>query len=166
MNFVAVPSGESLFIDANVFIYAFGPEPSFGPPSMDLLQRVEQNDVDGYISSHVLHDVAHRLMTLEACQTFGWPYSGIGQRLRRHPSEIQKLHKFRQALDEILAIGVQILPVSADDVILAGDLSCVHGLLSGDALILAVMHRCSLTHIASSDADFDRVSGITRYGPL
>jgi len=148
-------------VNGYVFVYDFGPDPSFGPPSRDLLQRIENGDLKGFVSAHVLHDVAHRLMTLEACQTFGWPYSGIAQRLRRHPLEIQKLHRFRQALDEILGIGVQVLPVSAGDVLLAGDLSRTHGLLSGDALILAVMQNCGVTNLASSDADFDRAPGIT-----
>ena len=40
------------------------------------------------------------------------------------------------------------------------------GLLSGDALILAVMQTHGLTHLASNDADFDRVPGIVRYGPV
>jgi predicted nucleic acid-binding protein len=166
MNFAAIRAGASVFVDANVFVYNFGPDPSFGPPSRGLLERIEAGDVKGYTSTHVLHDVAHRLMTLEACQTFGWPYSGIGQRLRRHPLDIQKLHQFRQALDEILAIGVQVLPISAEQVLLAGDLSCTCGLLSGDALILAVMQNHGVTNLASSDADFDRVSELTRYTPL
>ena len=166
MNFAAIRSGESVFVDANVFVYTFGPDPSFGPPSKKLLSRIEVSDVKGCTSTHVLHDVAHRLMTLEACQAFGWPYTGIGQRLRRHPLEIRKLYRFRQALDEILAIGVQILPVSAEQVLLAGDLSLAHGLLSGDALILAVMRSHNVTSLASGDTDFDHVSEITRYSPL
>lgn len=166
MNFTDVPAGESLFIDANVFVYNFGPDPTFGPPSRDLLGRIEQGDAKGYVSAHVLNEVAYRLMTLEACQTFGWPYSGIGQRLRRHHPEIRKLQRFRQALDEIAAIGVQVLPVSGQHVLLAGDLSRAHGLLSGDALILAVMQSHGLAALASSDADFDRVPGITRYAPV
>jgi predicted nucleic acid-binding protein len=166
MSFGTIPAGETVFIDANVFVYDFGPDPSFGPPSRGLLERIEQGDVKACLSTHVFSDVAHRLMTLEACQTFGWSYSGIGQRLRRHPLEIQTLHRFRQALDEIVGIGVRVLPVSAQHVLLAGDLSQAHGLLSGDALILAVMQSHGLTGLASSDVDFDRVPGITRYGPV
>ena len=71
-------------------------------------------------------------MTVEACQTFGWPYTGIGRRLRRHPGEIQQLHRYRDALDEIVGSGVMVLPL-ARDVLLAGDLSRSHGVLSGDA---------------------------------
>jgi predicted nucleic acid-binding protein len=166
MNFSAIHAGDSVFVDANVFVYNFAPDPSFGPPSRGLLERFETGEVKGFTSTHVLHDVAHRLMTLEACQTFGWPYAGIGQRLRRHPFEVQQLHRFRQAIDEILEIGVQILPVSAEHVLLAGDLSRTYGLLSGDALVLAMMRNQGVTNLASSDADFDRISEITRYGPL
>jgi predicted nucleic acid-binding protein len=45
-------------------------------------------------------------------------------------------------------------------------LSRSHGVLSGDALILAVMQSHSLVNLASSDADFDRVSGIRRIAPV
>jgi uncharacterized protein len=165
MNFGDIPSGESVFVDANVFVYDFGPDPVFGPPSNALLKRIEQADVMGYVSSHVLHDVAHRLMTLEACQILGWPFTGIGQRLRRHPAEIQKLGAFRQALDTIVRLGIEIVPVTAQHVLLAGDVSRQHGLLSGDALIVAVMQSQKLIHLASNDADFDRVPGIKRFAP-
>jgi predicted nucleic acid-binding protein len=40
-----------------------------------------------------------------------------------------------------------------------------YGLLSGDALIVAMMQQLGLSVIASHDADFDRVPWITRYGP-
>ncbi len=40
-----------------------------------------------------------------------------------------------------------------------------HALLSGDALVVAVMHERGFTHLASHDADFDRVPGLTRYAP-
>ena len=39
-------------------------------------------------------------------------------------------------------------------------------LLSRDALIVAVMQAHGLAHIASHDADFDRVSWLTRYAPV
>jgi predicted nucleic acid-binding protein len=165
MIFADIPAGDSVFIDANVFVYDFGPDPVFGPPCRGLLERVEHAEVKGCISANVLHEAAHRLMTLEACQTFGWPYAGIGQRLRRHPREIQQLHRYRDALDEIVGSGVMVLSVSARDVLLAGDLSRSHGMLSGDALILAVMQSHSLVNLASSDADFDRVLGIKRFAP-
>jgi hypothetical protein len=31
MIFAEIPAGDSVFIDANVFVYDFGPDPVFGP---------------------------------------------------------------------------------------------------------------------------------------
>jgi predicted nucleic acid-binding protein len=39
-------------------------------------------------------------------------------------------------------------------------------LLTNDALILATMQDQTITDLASSDTDFDRVPGITRYAPV
>lgn len=139
MNFGGFPQGTSVFIDANTFIYAFGPDPIWGPPSEQFLERVENHDLQGFTSAHVLSDVVHRLMTLEAVVVFGWPHTGIAQRLKRHPAEVQQLKRYRQALDEISAIGVQILAVSGADVSLAADVSRQFGVLSSDALVVAVM---------------------------
>lgn len=166
MTFADIPVGAAVFIDANIFVYNFAPDPLYGLPCRDLLKRVELGDVTGFCSIRELSDVAHRLMTLEACQTLGWPYAGIGQRLRSHPAEIIRLTRFRQALDEIVAFGVQVLPVTQRDVLLAGDLSRQHGLLSGDALIVAVMQAHNLSTLASNDADFDRVPRLDRFGPV
>jgi hypothetical protein len=39
------------------------------------------------------------------------------------------------------------------------------GVLHNDALIVAAMRAHGLSNLASADSDFDRVAGITRYGP-
>jgi predicted nucleic acid-binding protein len=49
---------------------------------------------------------------------------------------------------------------------LAASLSQLHGLLTNDALVLASMQDEAIKHLASNDADFDRVPGITRYNPI
>jgi predicted nucleic acid-binding protein len=154
-----------VFVDANIFVYAFAPDPQYGPPSSGLLERIELRDLSGFTSSQVLSDVAHRLMSLEACATFGWPYAGIAARLQRHPAEVRQLTRFRQAVEAIALMGVQVLPVSAQDVTAAAVLGQQFGLLSNDALVVAVMLKHGLTQLASHDADFDRVAGIVRVRP-
>ncbi|MDA1050202.1 MAG: type II toxin-antitoxin system VapC family toxin [Planctomycetota bacterium] len=66
----------------------------------------------------------------------------------------------------VVKIGIQVLSVTEQHVLRAADLSRQHGLLSGDALIVAVMQAHNLTSFASNDTDFDRVPSVTRYGPL
>ena len=166
MNVAGIASGTAVFVDANIFVYAFAPDPQFGPPCEHILERIELQDVTGFTSSHVLADVAHRLMSLEACATFGWPYPGIAARMQRHPTEVRQLTRFRQALDAILQIGVQVIPVMPRHVLSAAALSQQFGLLTNDALIVAVMQESNLTQIVSNDTDFDIVPGFTRFGPV
>ncbi len=165
MKLDEIPAGTEVFIDANIFVYAFAADQTYGAPCIDFLERVELGVIDGFISAPILSEVAHRLMTLEACQTFGWPYPGIAQRLRRHLDDVQTLQLFRQALAEIAGMKMTIHPVSDLDVRRAADLSQQYGLLSNDALVVSVMQDHSLGHLASNDQDFDRVPNLSRYAP-
>ena len=60
--------------------------------------------------AHVLADVAHCLMTIEAMSRFGWPATGLAARLRKHHGEIPKLHQYQQALVRLGQIGLQPVP--------------------------------------------------------
>ena len=165
MTFADIPTGSSVFIDANVFVYHFVSDPAFGPPCRDLLDRVSRNEVAGFSSSSVLSDVAHRLMTYDAVDTYGWPMAGIAHRLKRHPAELRALVRFRQAVEDVPRFGVQVHSAVLSDVLNAAALSQQHGLLSGDALLVAIMQHHSLVNLASNDGDFDRVPWITRFAP-
>jgi hypothetical protein len=46
-TFADIASGESPFLDPNVFVYDFGPGPVLGPPSKALLKRIEFGDLTG-----------------------------------------------------------------------------------------------------------------------
>lgn len=165
MNLASLPSGSHVFVDANIFVYSFAADPTFGAPCNDFFDRVQAKDLSASISSALLSDVAHRLMTLEACDLMGWAYAGIGRRLRRDVTVIQRLRKHRLALDDISRVAT-VVEVTGADVLRAADLGSVHGLLSGDGLILAMMERLRINFLASNDADFDRIPTITRYSPL
>jgi len=129
------------------------------------MERIEFQELRGFISTHVLADVVHRLMTTEAMDLLGWPGTRLAARLRKHHAEIPKLTVYPQALIKIAQIGMQVLPVLEQHVIQASQLSRAHELLTGDALVVAVMRANGLTNLASLDTDFDRVQGITRYAP-
>jgi predicted nucleic acid-binding protein len=144
---------------------AFSQHSQFGPACRKLLERIDRGDISGLTSTHVLAETAHRLMTLEACTVFGWPFAGIAQRLRRHHVELRQLSAYRQAVDQILNSQIQVVSTLPENVLAAIDVSRQHGLLGNDALIVAVMQVNGLTSIASHDADFDRVPGLMRYTP-
>jgi predicted nucleic acid-binding protein len=166
MTFDQIPSGAAVFLDANTLIYHFTGESTLGPACTRLIERIEQRDVIGYTSAGVLSDVAHRVMTIEAMQRFGWPIAGLAARLRKHHSEIASLTVFQQAVQEVPKLSIQVESTTLNLVLTAAQLSRQHELLSGDALIAAFMQTHGITQLASADSDFDRVPWITRYAPV
>jgi predicted nucleic acid-binding protein len=129
-----------------------------------LISRAETKEIVAFTSTHVLTEAAHHLMTLEAAALYGWK-SKIVEHLRKQPTAIQSLTNFRQAIEKIAQLNIQVLTVPSGLIATAAAVSQQHGLLSNDALIIALMHANGLSHLASHDADFDRVPGISRYSP-
>jgi predicted nucleic acid-binding protein len=166
MTFADLLAGDPVFVDANTLVYHFQPHPVLGSVCSALIKRLELREVAGFTSSHVVAEVAHRLMTLEAMKRFGWPAPGIVPRLRKHPGEVQKLTDFRQAIEKIPLLHFRILDVTQAFIEKATEISQQTGLLTNDAVIVAVMRAHGLTKLASHDADFDRVPGLTRYAPV
>jgi predicted nucleic acid-binding protein len=165
MIYADLPAGAAVFVDASVFIHHFEPNARFGPAATEFLERIENQEMSGLTTTHMLSEVAHRLMTLEAMQAFGWKSAGIALRLRKHPAQVQTLKRFRQAIQEIPLFAIRILTIDPAWLDPAAELSQQTGLLHNDALVIAVMRAHGLTNLASADPDFDRVPGITRYGP-
>ena len=110
--------------------------------------------------------MAHRIMTIEAIAAFGWSLAGIAARLRKHPLQVQQLAGFHHAVERVLQSRIQILSIPAPLIAVGTLVSRQTGLLSNDALIVAIMQANGLSRLASADDDFDRVAGITRYNPV
>lgn len=158
-------NGESIFLDANMLVYHFQPHPVHGHACSQLFSRIEQQDLSGYTSTHVVSEVAHRLMMVEASAQPGWTPSKIKLRLQQNPAALAKLWRFRNAVDAILQSKLVVLTIAPPLIARAAEVSQQTGLLSNDALIVAVMQSQGLTNLASSDTDFDRVPGVRRYAP-
>ena len=158
-------SGDSAFLDANIFVYYFQPHATLASSCDELFDRIGRVEINGYTSTHVLSEMAHRLMMFEAATAYGWGPNKIKARLKQAPSSLGKLVRFRQALELVLRSRIQIIAITPDLVLSAAIISQQTGLLSNDALIVAAMQANGLNKLAGNDADFDRVPGLTRYGP-
>jgi len=165
MTFADLLRGDSLFLDANTLVYHFEPHPTLGPACTQLLQRIEQKELIGCCSTHVLSEVAHRLMMIEASRLPGVGLTKVKRRLQQKPAIVQSLMQFRIAIEEVLQGSLRLLTISPAFIVEAAKVSQQTGLLSNDALVVAVMQANGLTKLASADTDFDRLPGITRYAP-
>ena len=166
MTFADIPAGAAVFLDANTLVYHFTSEPKYGAACTQLVKQIESGQLHGFTSTHAVGDVCHRLMTLEAINLLGWPQTGIAARLRKHHVEIAKLAIYQQAVARIPNLNIQVLSITQPLVEAATLLCRQFELLTGDGLVVAVMHAHGLTNLASTDGDFDRVPAITRYAPV
>ena len=166
MTFADLATGDAVFVDANTLIHLFQPHPQWGHFCHQLVQRIDNQDLLGFTSAHVVSEVSHRLMTIEANRTLGWSLAGIGNRLRTNPHEVQKLSLFRRAVERIVQSRLQVLTITPPVLVAAAALCQQLGLLTNDAVTVALMQAHGLTKIATSDTDFDRVPGLTRFAPL
>jgi predicted nucleic acid-binding protein len=166
MIFADLASGDSVFVDANTLIYHFGPHPAFGTACRQLVGRIENQDLLGFTSTHMLGEVAHQLMIAEALTLPGWSAGKVKKRLRQQPAVLQSLTGFRTAVETVLQSRITVLTIAPALVGSAATISQQCGLLTNDALTVALMQANGLTRIASHDTDFDRVPGLTRYAPV
>jgi predicted nucleic acid-binding protein len=105
-------------------------------------------------------------MIVEASTLPGWSLGKVMQRLRKQPAILQNLTHFRTAVDTVLQSRIRLLTIAPSLLGGMAFLSQQHGLLTNDAISVAVMQANGLTKIASADGDFDRVPGLTRYEPF
>ena len=88
MKFIQIPANTSVFIDANIFIYYFTPDPIFGPECQVLMEQISKyQDFSAFTSTHVLGEVMHQLMIVEASKLPGW---GLGK-IKKHRPSIRNL---------------------------------------------------------------------------
>ena len=156
-----LPTGTDIFLDANVFIYAFGGQ---SQECSDLLQRCSTEEVFGITTLEVIHEVTHRLMLIEAVAA-GLITRGNAAALKGKWRDVASLTQYWSLTVRIF--GLNILILASDELRLqrAHTIRSQHGLLTNDSLILAAMDEYGIGCLATRDGDFDHVTPLTVYKP-
>jgi hypothetical protein len=114
MTLASLPAGTTAFVDANILVYHVGAHATFGQECTTFLKRFELGDLQAVTTTHIMSEVAHKAMLLDASQTFGWPLAGTLKRPQSNPQLISQLTSFRPALQQIRQVGIQVLTVDPD----------------------------------------------------
>jgi predicted nucleic acid-binding protein len=77
MTLADVAAGTAVFVDANILVFALANHPTHGAACDAFLDRAENQEIIAATSTHVLGEVVHRMMTIEASDRFGWPAQGL-----------------------------------------------------------------------------------------
>jgi predicted nucleic acid-binding protein len=125
-------------------MYAAGSSSPYRKPCQEFLKKlIKSGSAAQYFTSvEVLQEILHR-------------YRSIGL-----------ADKAYNLLDNILHLGITVLPIEIEDIILARKLLEDFGNLpTRDGIHAAVVIRKNISVIASFDKDFDKISGIRRFEP-
>lgn len=160
-----LPTGTRCLIDANIFYYHYVDTPSFSEACSDLLQRVLDGEVIGFTSTHLAAEAIRKVMLGEAASRFARPSAGILRWLQQHPGSISQLSDFESLAADFAAMNLTMLLVDPPTLIAAAGLSRNTGLLTNDAIALALMGREGLDHFVTNDDNFDVITGLRVWKP-
>jgi predicted nucleic acid-binding protein len=153
------------FVDANIFYYHLVETPPLSEPCTTLLERAAIGSIEIYTSLHVLSETVHKVMVAEAERKFGRSRAGLVNWLQHNRQRIAELSEFQQAAAELDGMGLRLLPADASDLVAASLISALCGLLTNDAIIVALMRRHALADLVTNDDDFDGIPGLTVWKP-
>ena len=151
-----------MFIDANIFIYHFT---GFSSSCHGFLKRCSSGALRGITSLSVLLEVAHRLMIIEAQQKRLIRGPNPAQKLAHSPSIIKRLHLYADWTLAIPRMGIEVEEVPFQDLVSSISVRQRSGLLTLDALIVAMMIRLKISNLATADLGFENVKEIKLFKP-
>lgn len=125
-------------------MYAAGSPSAHRKPCQEFLKKlVRSGSAAQHLTSvEVLQEILHRYRSI-----------GLGE-------------KAYDLLDNILQLGITVLPIELEDIMLARKLlEDLNSLPTRDGIHAAVAIRKNISVIASFDKNFDRISGIRRFEP-
>lgn len=130
------------FLDATVFMYAFGTEHAYREPCKRILRGVTSGEIAATTSAEVLQEIAHRYFAIN-----------------RRAEAVRVL----RALPGILRV---ILPLRSEDMALVPDLAEKYPRLGArDVAHMSVMIANGLRRIVTADRDFDGLEEVERMDP-
>jgi predicted nucleic acid-binding protein len=158
-----LPTGRTIFIDANIFIYHFA---DLSQECSNFLERCERGELWGVTAVHILLEVLHRLMMIEGV-TKGLVTSGnVAKKLRKKPNVVRELANCQTQTEAILEMGIEVVGLTSDALKISHPYRRRDGLLVNDSLTAAVMEAEGILDLATADPDFTRVKGLRVYSPL
>jgi len=162
MNLIDVPKNENIIIDANILIYANNKS---SIQCLDFVERCARKETFGIIPTHILAEVMHNFMISEARDIGALKGSNPAKQLSENSNLIKSLSRYKSVIRDLISSGFNLEPCIREDFITAMVLQGEYGLLTNDALFLAIAERLRVRSIVSADAVFKDIKGFNIYRP-
>ncbi len=160
---------EPIFVDANLFLFHAFNDPSFGKAAAAFLTRIEHQDVEALTSCLVVDEVLFKILVQEAAAHLPKPTIWNIKKAMKDRAFVQKFYapvlKYKTYLESLTFLGLKIVEVTGAHMLAAADIGAEAGLLITDAAHVAVMRDLNIHHLATDDADFSNLKGVTVWTP-
>jgi predicted nucleic acid-binding protein len=163
MNLDEIPGGSLCVIDTNVLIYA---EQGISAQAQRLLARCAKGELSITLPQTVWHEFTHKLMLAEAMMRGTVTGSRLAAKLAAKPDVVRKLSIYQSKVRALVDLGVGFEPCTRADLTESVfSLQGRYGLLTNDAMVLAVALRLKADALVSSDKAFLPVAEIAVHAP-
>lgn len=156
----SLPNHSFVLIDANIFVYGLSGQSG---QCTAFLTRCLQEEVTGIALLETVNEATHRFMIAEALSK-GLVARGTARHLR-DSKIIPALSDYWKSVERILALNLLFVPVNESILRNAQIERQAAGLLTNDSIIVSGMREYGVSFLATNDADFERVAGITIFKP-
>jgi predicted nucleic acid-binding protein len=157
-----LPAEQTVFIDANIFIYHFT---GLSQECSGFLERCERGELWGITAVHILLEVLHRLMMIEAVAKGLVTPGNVAKKLREKPDVVNQLADYQAQTETILEMGIEVVELTADVLKISSPYRRRNGLLVNDSLTVALMISEGILNLATTDQDFQRVEELQIFCP-
>lgn len=162
MTFSDLKRGDSIFIDANIFIYTFGARSN---ECKEILLKCAKGELRGYTLTSILSEVLHRLMIAEAIEKGYITTKNPVKSLRENPEIIKGLSTYSRNVEQIGKMNIKIIPLTNELIVKSSKVRRNYGLLTNDSLVITAMKDFGLSKIATNDTDFNHIKWLQVYSP-
>jgi len=163
INLDDIQSGSLCVIDTNVLLYA---EQSVSDQAQRLIRRCAQGELSGVLPQTVWQELTHKLMLAEAMMKGLIAEGKPAARLAAKPDIIRGLSLYRAKVNALVDLGLGFVACTLDDLTkTAFKMQEKYGLLTNDAVVLAVAIRLKADVLVSSDKAFHGVTEVKVHYP-
>jgi predicted nucleic acid-binding protein len=163
VNLDDIPAGSLCVVDTNVLLYA---EQGASNQAQRFIRRCSSGEVKATLPQTVWHEFTHKLMLAEAMMRGLTSSGNPAARLASRPEVIRNLTLYKAKVKALIDLGFGFEPCLLPDLLDgAFGLQEQHGLLTNDAMVLAVALRLKADILVSSDKAFRGIDDISVYYP-
>ena len=157
-----IRAGSWVAIDTNVLVYA---NQRRSPECTELLKRCGSGELQGVVPFPMVAELVHALMLIEARENHWIERANAARALAERPDLVRRLTRHEIQMREFFGIGLRIEPAGAADILEAMRIQKEAGLLTNDALLLAVARRLNCEAVASADKAIAQAPGFRVFSP-